>query len=446
MNARHRLVFGVEEERLAGPGEKLVGMLQQILVEGIRQGDERGQRFAAAPPHSARALPGRHHAAGETDQQTGVEPPDVDAELERRGRDHRVELAREELRLDLAALFREESGPVAGHPPRQRAVLALQPAVQELGDAARLGEDDGLLARLDERRQKVERQGVGTRLGADEEDAPRLARRSGAGDLEERLGGEELRELARILRRRRGGDDRRPRAVRPGQTQQALEDVVKMGAEEPAVDVQLVEHDPLQVREELGPVPRMREDAQVQHVGIGHQHLRRPTADRRALRRRSVAVVDLAAELVGAETRGLRQGQELAALVLSQRLQRKEKDRPPRSAGERLLEHRQLEDQRLARSGRGGDQHVLAGAGRGDRLDLVRPESLDPLRGERRGERWRWRRQELAHAGRLRGEPALGDETFPQPTAQPIERRFEAFRRGWRHASPASGRRSAPWR
>jgi hypothetical protein len=200
-----------------------------------------------------------------------------------------------------------------------------------------------------------------------------------------------------------------------------------------AIDVQLVEHDPLQVREQLHPVARVRQDSQVEHVGIGHQHVRRTAADQRAPCGRRIAVVDLAREVLGAETRSLRQGEDLAALILPQCLDRKEEERPARPACERLLEDRQLEDQRLSRSGGGGDEDVSPGPRGGDRLDLVRPETFDALRREGRGERRVGRRQEIHWTRRLGRQPPLGDESIAQALAQGAERLLERVRPGSRH-------------
>jgi hypothetical protein len=176
-------------------------------------------------------------------------------------------------------------------------------------------------------------------------------------------------------------------------TQQPLQHVVEVAAEDAAVGMQLVEDDPAQVGEERSPGGPAPEDAEVEHVGVRDDDPRELLADERPLRRRSVAVVDLAD--VGREPGLFRQMDELAALVLPQRLQGKEEEAVTRLAARRLFEDRNLEDERLA-GGRGGrDQHVLTAPHRRDPLGLVRPQAGDAAAGDRLGQRPRQRRIEL---------------------------------------------------
>ncbi len=86
------LAFVVEDRRLDRAVDELVGVAAEELVEGVLAGDVDGEAAAAAPgppPHLAQAGDG----AGEGDADRRVELADVDAELERVGRDHRQQLA-----------------------------------------------------------------------------------------------------------------------------------------------------------------------------------------------------------------------------------------------------------------------------------------------------------------------------------------------------------------
>jgi hypothetical protein len=104
----HRLVAGVDDQRLAGPRDQLLGVVEEVLVEGVGQRDQGGERLAPGPPHPPRALPGGHHAPRVADQDAGVEAADVDPHLQRRGRDHPLQPAGEEL-ASIAAAPREET-------------------------------------------------------------------------------------------------------------------------------------------------------------------------------------------------------------------------------------------------------------------------------------------------------------------------------------------------
>ena len=99
----------VEDRRLDGPLEELVGVAAEELVERVLAGDVHRQAASAAPgaaPHLAQ----RGDRAGERDDDGGVELADVDAELERVGGDDRAQLAAHQAPLELAPLL----GGVAG--------------------------------------------------------------------------------------------------------------------------------------------------------------------------------------------------------------------------------------------------------------------------------------------------------------------------------------------
>src|ERR1700712_4333500 len=85
----------------------------------------------------------------------------------------------------------------------------------------------------------------------------------------------------------------------------------------------------------------------------------------------------------------------------------------PRPAADRLLERRDLEDQRLARRRGGGDEDVLPPPRRRDTRRLVAPQPRAPAAGEGAGERLR--QLEIAvlriAAGEVRAVKELGPET-----------------------------------
>ena len=117
VRARHRVVVRIDDQPLAGALEELLGMVEEVLVEGVGHRHHGGDRLAPVRAHPPRALPGGHHAAGVADQDAGVEAADVDPHLERRGGDHAVEVAREQLPLDPPPLLGEEAGAVARDAP-----------------------------------------------------------------------------------------------------------------------------------------------------------------------------------------------------------------------------------------------------------------------------------------------------------------------------------------
>ncbi len=99
-----RLVLVVEDRRLDGPVEELVGVAAEELVQRVLARDVDRQPAAAAArpaPHLAQ----RRDRAGERDDDRRVQRPDVDAQLQGVGRDHREQLAAHQATLQLAALL-----------------------------------------------------------------------------------------------------------------------------------------------------------------------------------------------------------------------------------------------------------------------------------------------------------------------------------------------------
>jgi len=173
----------------------------------------------------------------------------------------------------------------------------------------------------------------------------------------------------------RGEQEARLGAVGAGQPPQPPQHVGDVRAEDAAVGVGLVDHDPAEVGEEVAPALVVGQQADVQHVGVG-QHEVVATADRRPLLARRVAVVDRLAQP------GRAQRRQLARLVLRQRLGRVEVERPPLGIARDPVEHRQVEGEALARSGAAGDRQV-GGRRHLQRVALVRVEALDPGAAER---------------------------------------------------------------
>ena len=82
-------------------------MPHQVLIHRLVVRHEDRERRLALAAGAAGLLPGAGERRRSADQDRRVEAADVDAELERVGRDHAAELAREERLLDRAPLFRQ---------------------------------------------------------------------------------------------------------------------------------------------------------------------------------------------------------------------------------------------------------------------------------------------------------------------------------------------------
>ncbi len=185
-----------------------------------------------------------------------------------------------------------------------------------------------------------------------------------------------------------------------------------MRAVDPAQAVQLVDHDVAQVLEELHPLGVVRQDALVQHVGVG-DHDVRARADRLARVLRRVPVVGERADV---RPDRLDHRVELGQLVLGQRLRGKEVERPRVGVLEDAVEDGKVVAEGLARGGRRDDDHVLAALDELERLALVAVEALVAPPDERVAQLRVQLPREVHHAGRLgrevpqRGEHRLAAE------------------------------------
>jgi len=180
-----------------------------------------------------------------------------------------------------------------------------------------------------------------------------------------------------------------------GEPPEAAQHVGHVGAEDPPEQVELVDHDVAQPGQQPHPAGMVREDPAVQHLGVGEQH-----------RGVSAGVGPLVATGVAVVGHGSHPGEpevgERAQLVLRQRLRRVDADRRARPDGlGRRLPDRGLVHERLARGRARGHHHRTTGPHEVERLDLVRPEPVDP---QPLGDRRRQRPDELAVASGDGGE------------------------------------------
>jgi hypothetical protein len=142
-------------------------------------------------------------------------------------------------------------------------------------------------------------------------------------------------------------------------------------AEDAAEGVGFVDDHQRQVPQERAPALMARQDALVEHVGVG-EHEVGVAPHHGPLLRRCVAVVG------GGADAGEREGADRAELIVGERLGGGQVQRGAVALAEQGLEHGELVAEALAAGGPRGDHHVGAGARQGDRLGLVAPQLLDP--------------------------------------------------------------------
>ena len=326
------LVLVVEDRRLHGALEELVGVAAEELVERVLAGDVDLQP-AATPPRSPPHLAQGGHRARERDADRRVQRTDVDAQLERVGGHDAEQLALDQPALELAPLPGGVARPVGRDPLGQRRVaLRAQPRGRVAGDQldrlARLDEADRPRAALHQVGEQVGRLGerraprpevlVEQRRVPDRGLAHRLGRAVAVDQRDLLEPGQPLGQLDRVGDRRRGEQDAGLGPVGVGHTAKPAQDVGDVRPEHAAIDVRLVDDHHREVREQVGPRAVVGKDPDVEHVGVG-EHDIGPAPDGRALGARGVAVVDRRPDAPGQAERV-----ERARLVLGQRLGRVE--------------------------------------------------------------------------------------------------------------------------
>ena len=208
-------------------------------------------------------------------------------------------------------------------------------------------------------------------LRVPERDRPLGLRRAVVTDDGEVEPGQRGRELAGVADRRRGEQELRLGAVDAGEPAQPPQDVADVRAEDAPVDVRLVDDDEAEVREDVAPAVVVRQDADVEHVGVREDEVR-PLADLPAALALRVAVVDRRPDALDLEL------VERPHLVLRERLRRVEVERAELGLLGERGEDGKVEGEALPARGPGRDDEVLSAAGGLPSLGLVRVERVDP--------------------------------------------------------------------
>jgi hypothetical protein len=126
--------------------EEVRRVAHQVLVDGLVVRDHHRERGIEAAARATRLLPRARDRRREAHDHRRVERAHVDAELERVGRDHARELAREQPPLDRAPLLGQVAAAIGrdlrGQRRRLRQQRLVRVAVDDLGGDPRLGEHD----------------------------------------------------------------------------------------------------------------------------------------------------------------------------------------------------------------------------------------------------------------------------------------------------------------
>src|SRR5258706_8751432 len=108
-------IGGLNEGVFRRVAEKIVGMAHDELIEGRRRSNEHGARASAAAAGPAGPLPGGGDGAGIAGHDYGIEGADINAELNRAGRNHSADFSIAEAAFDFAAFVRQVTAAVAAN-------------------------------------------------------------------------------------------------------------------------------------------------------------------------------------------------------------------------------------------------------------------------------------------------------------------------------------------
>ncbi len=378
----------VEHRGLDAAAKQGLGVAREEPVEPVRSGHVERESLTA-PAGSSPLLAQARDGAGEPDGDRAVEQPDVDPELERVGRRHAEELARDEIALDRTALLGGVARAIGREPERQVGAscrlerLAGDPE-HDLDATAAAHEADRPQARGRERREQARRLGERrpalARLVVEQGRLPEGDGARGArgpvlrhdGHLETR---QRTRQLDGVPDRRRGEQERRRRSVQRAHAAQPPQDERHVAAEDTAVDVCLVDDDVREAAKHLGPARVVREDPEVQHVRVREDRVAPLARERSSLAWR-VPVVERRPQTEA-------QLRQPPRLILGERLRRAEVQGPRAAALEQLLHEGERVGERLAARRPRDDADVPAGARELVGLGLVRVELGDALCDQR---------------------------------------------------------------
>src|SRR5438552_71802 len=140
-------IVGLDESVLGSVAEEIVGMANNELIERRRGGHQHGAGASPAAAGAAGALPGGGDGAGVSGHDNSIEGADINAQLERAGRNNSADFSLAKAAFDFAALVRQVPAAIAANVfrfSRRLGICVLQIGEEDFRVQARIGEHHGL--------------------------------------------------------------------------------------------------------------------------------------------------------------------------------------------------------------------------------------------------------------------------------------------------------------
>ena len=269
LRTQHRWTRRIEHRRLHRLVEEHGRVIQQVRVQGVGPGDQDHVGRSATPSGATGLLPEGGSAARVAAQHHGVEPGEVDPELQGVGRRHPADGAVRQPAFDQSAVVREVASPVRQHaarlcPRRARADRGLGRPRHLLGQPPGRHEGEHLLAGSDPGGHQLRGGGLRCEVRTGEADPYRTADRAVVIDQPQVVDGDPGQRRRRLDRPGGGGAQQREGrvgAVVRGDPPEPPQHRGHLGTENAAIAVRLVDHHVPQRAQERGPpgVVRQRE-------------------------------------------------------------------------------------------------------------------------------------------------------------------------------------------
>ena len=129
-------VIRIHHGRLGGPLHEILGVVHEILVQGIFPGHHDQGGILAAAPYPAASLPRGYDGPGIPHQQAEVQITDINTQLQGTGGYHRQQIAPGQSGLYGPSFFRQKTGPVGADLAAEGTGAALGPHGDQLGHLA----------------------------------------------------------------------------------------------------------------------------------------------------------------------------------------------------------------------------------------------------------------------------------------------------------------------